>query len=312
MSNELTDERRRNRAWHRLFAMLLEDRLTGMPYDVESEIDVSKQQQLLDILVIQRLQSTSTNELPDGLRDLSTYNLITFKSFHEALDYWSIQELTSHYVGYRKWISKSTDDLLDEDKFQLIAICSREPVNLKKQCELDPISPGVYIIRNFNVRIIVVTELPKEPQNAPLFLFASQHHLIQYGRNETKLLSDNTSRLVDVLWGGSTGVIEMKIDTKQWIDEIEDEFIQRLTVEKRLKGLRPEEVLKNYRPEERLQGMRPEDRLHGLRPEDRLQGLRPEERLQGMRPEERLQGMRPEEIESLLKKYLPQSDTKKP
>ena len=46
-----------------------------------------------------------------------------------------------------------------------------------------------------------------------------------------------------------------------------------------------------------------EERLKGLRPEERLQGLGPEERLQGLRPEERLQGLGQEEIEQ-IKTYL--------
>ena len=44
-------------------------------------------------------------ELPDGLENLRKYNLLTYKSIHEPLDSWAIDELISYYVLYRKIIS---------------------------------------------------------------------------------------------------------------------------------------------------------------------------------------------------------------
>ena len=44
-------------------------------------------------------------EVPVGLDNLGQHNLLTFKSLHEALDGWTLDELLGHYVNYRKQIS---------------------------------------------------------------------------------------------------------------------------------------------------------------------------------------------------------------
>jgi hypothetical protein len=42
------------RDWHRLFGHLLTDYLTGSPFEVEVERDLSVQQQLLDVGIVSR------------------------------------------------------------------------------------------------------------------------------------------------------------------------------------------------------------------------------------------------------------------
>jgi hypothetical protein len=72
------------RDWHRLFGLILGDSLTGTPYEVEVEPDLSLQQQFLDVTIVRR-RGRLTLRLPDGLhRDLADHNLVTFKSHHEA------------------------------------------------------------------------------------------------------------------------------------------------------------------------------------------------------------------------------------
>ncbi|MDT8407807.1 MAG: hypothetical protein RQ715_11205 [Methylococcales bacterium] len=39
---------------HRLFGLILEDRFYGSPYRVEVEVDVSRQTQLLDVVVVEQ------------------------------------------------------------------------------------------------------------------------------------------------------------------------------------------------------------------------------------------------------------------
>src|SRR3954465_12169288 len=95
-------ERETFRDWHRLFGLLLTDFFTGSSFVVEVERDLSQQQQLLDVVIVRRRRGRFPGALPDGLGDLAAHNLITFKSFHEALDDWAIRELIGHYVAYRK------------------------------------------------------------------------------------------------------------------------------------------------------------------------------------------------------------------
>ena len=79
--------------WHRLFGLLLMDFFSGSPFKVEVERDLSVQQQRLDVLIVRRGRGRFAGRLPDGLEGLRPYNLLSFKSHHEALDGWAIKEL---------------------------------------------------------------------------------------------------------------------------------------------------------------------------------------------------------------------------
>ena len=53
------------RQWHRLFGLLLTDHLAGSPFTVELEKDLSKKQQLLDVVIVRRGRGEATRPLPD-------------------------------------------------------------------------------------------------------------------------------------------------------------------------------------------------------------------------------------------------------
>ena len=126
-SGQPSDERLRR--WHRLFGLLLSDHLADSPFSVVLEMDLSHKQQLLDVVVIRRRPGRLARPLPDGFDDLGDHNLITFKSYWEALTDWVLKELTGHYVNYRKQVSPR-GRLLSEDRFRLIAVCARRPRDL--------------------------------------------------------------------------------------------------------------------------------------------------------------------------------------
>src|SRR5262249_20671013 len=90
------------RTWHRLFGLMLSTHVKGSSSRVETERDLSKRRQLLDVLVVRRGPGEPLWPMPDGLDDFVDHNLLTFKSFREALDDWTLKELTGHYVNYRK------------------------------------------------------------------------------------------------------------------------------------------------------------------------------------------------------------------
>src|SRR6267154_2782725 len=71
------------RDWHRLFGLILTDFFTGSPFHVELEKDLSLKKQLLDVVVLRKGPGRFTGRLPDGLDNLATHNLITFKSHQE-------------------------------------------------------------------------------------------------------------------------------------------------------------------------------------------------------------------------------------
>ena len=74
--------------WHRQFGLLLADFFTGSPFVVELEKDLSLKRQLLDVVILRKDKGRFNGLLPDGFDNLATYNLITFKSYREALDDW--------------------------------------------------------------------------------------------------------------------------------------------------------------------------------------------------------------------------------
>jgi len=91
--------------WHRLFGLTLDDYFSGTGYAVELEKDLARKRQLLDVLIIRAPAPASVRALPDpcdGLEALCAHNLLTYKSLHESLDAWAIEELIGHYVNYRK------------------------------------------------------------------------------------------------------------------------------------------------------------------------------------------------------------------
>lgn len=170
------------RPWHRLFGLSLADFFSGMPVSVEFEKDLSLKQQRLDVVIIRKEAAPLTRRLPDGFEDLAAHNLVTFKSYQEALDGWALNELVGHYVNYRKQISPTMDDLLSETDFQLFAVCVRFPQGLTKQTTLTPVRPGVYEARHFTgtIRLVVVHELPEEEHNALLHLFSARNGTIRH------------------------------------------------------------------------------------------------------------------------------------
>lgn len=163
--------------WHRIFGLALSDFFTGTRYTVELEKDLSLQQQFLDVVVIEQTEGAAVEELPDGLDNLGRHNLASYKSLHQVLDAWTLDELLGHYVNYRKQVSAKFDPqkLLPEEDFRLYAICTREPMKLAGQTEMRRVSEGVYEVLwgSKSIRIIVLSQIPKLPRNAVWQLFSN-------------------------------------------------------------------------------------------------------------------------------------------
>ncbi len=199
----MAGERESLRDWHRLFGLLLTDFFSGSPFVVEVERDLSQQQQLLDVVIIRRRRGKPAGLLPDGLGDLADHNLITFKSFHEALDDWAIRELIGAYVAYRKLVSRSPSDLLPAERFHLYAVAARFPHNLAAApLPWQERQPGVYDCRwgLDTIRVVVAGQLPREQHNAPLHLFSASPELVGFAGGAYRRRSEQTSRLLGQLF----------------------------------------------------------------------------------------------------------------
>jgi hypothetical protein len=190
--------------WHRLFGLLLVDFFTKSPFVVELEKDLSLKIQRLDVIILRRRPGRFGGALPDGLDNLATHNLITFKSHHEALDDWALKELTGHYVNYRKQVSSSLEKLLPESEFRLYAVCSRYPSQLASVADLRRLQEGVYECRRGSdvIRVVVLRQLPQVDHNAVLHLLSATPELVGYGARHYQQRSADTSTLIHQLFEG--------------------------------------------------------------------------------------------------------------
>lgn len=169
--------------WHYILGLGLTDYFYQVCYRVETEIDLSIKQQRLDIVVLREEEGEKIDWLCDGFENLKQYNLITFKSFQESLGEWTLDELISHYVNYRKQESPSEKELIPKSAFQLYGISARCPRKLFQAYDHTEVKPGVFDLSwgAHQIRVIVLCQLPMEEKNALWLLFTGDEEKIQYG-----------------------------------------------------------------------------------------------------------------------------------
>ena len=241
--------------WHHMFGVLVQDFFRDTPCVVELERDLSVKSQFLDVLIVRKTGEVIDRVLPDGLEgELVTHNLITFESHRETLDDWALDELLAHYVNYRKQASPSFDDLLPKGEFRLFAICARFPEGLAKEVPLVEIQPGVFDatwgVRR--MRIVVAGGLPRTEANAMLHLFSASRELLEYGQQNCRIWSRETSTLVARLFEGyHVEGLTMPVTREEVLREAVE--VLRHTLPRKL-------LLEGMTPEERLEGTTPEDR----------------------------------------------------
>jgi hypothetical protein len=231
------------------------------------------QQQRLDVVILRKGRGRFSERLPDGLDDLVTHNLITFKSYRQPLTDWALKELLGHYVSYRKLISPSPDALLPEAAFRLYAVCARYPHNLAGQVPLEELRQGVYQCRwgTDLIRVVVVRQLPQTEHNAPLHLFSAVPQSVRFGQDHFRQRSPDTSSLLRLLFQKYQGEgLTMTYTMENFRRDYAKEHFKDLTPEERREALQSvplEEVLKSLPLEEILRSLLPEEILQSLPPE---------------------------------------------
>jgi len=257
--------------WHRLLGLGLTDYFTDSGYEVKMEIDLSIKKQRLDILIVERELVKQLSELPDGLENMARYNLISYKSFRQVTDAWSLDELNGHYVNYRKQISPSWDKLLPVEDFRLYAVCTRHPEKLETEAPLKFVKQGVYDIQwgGKQIRLIVLSEVPKVKRNALWLLFSGIMENVQFGAAQYEWRQPELSTVMNDLFkfyrieglAMPYTVEDYKREHRQelWEEFISgelfeswemEELLKKLPLEKLLKGLPPEVLLKRLRRED--------------------------------------------------------------
>jgi hypothetical protein len=255
--------------WHRYFGLSWMDFFRGLPVTVELEKDLSLRKQLLDVVII-RTEAAALPlpcRLPDGFEELARHNLISFKSYQEKLGVWTLQELLSHYVNYRKQVSPTMDEdrLLAEDEFRLFAVTARYPQQLANTpgVALQRLQEGVYEVEVLTrrIRIVVANQLPKQEHNALLHVYSARGELLEYGWRHYHIHSSETSTLL-------YRVFAAYHQESLTMPDLLEEFA-RQTIE---------QILKELPAQKRLEGLSAEERLKGLPAEDLLKGLSAEQR----------------------------------
>jgi hypothetical protein len=300
--------------------MSLKDYFSGTSCTVEIEKDLSFKKQFLDVVIIRKEDGKPPAEIPDGLENMAAHSLVSYKSLREPFDGWAADELTGHFVNYRKQVSPSLKKLLPKEDFRLYGVCTRFPAKLAKQIKFRPVKEGVYEIRwgLRDIRIIVTGRIPKEKRNALWLMFSAVQEKIAYGfSNYAGRLDEMSSIMNQMLVKYRTGgIITMSYTIEDYRKELKenvlksltpDDVLERFSRDEILNRFSPDEVLGRFSPDEVLGRFSPDEVLGRFSPDQVLGRFSPDELLRRISPEQRLKGLSPEEIEAYLKKLRKKS-----
>ena len=265
------------RLWHRAFGIALMDVFAEAPWAVELELEMALKSQLLDVAIIEAAGPGDPRQplpeppdqpvLPDGLENLRAHNLLTYKSHHEALTAWVLDELIGHYVNYRKQRLASDGKRHPLDAFGLYAVATRYPEQLTRAHSLRATAwDGVYDLPwgGHQVRVIVLNRIEKHPRNAAWELFASEQDRMRQGLEHYRARHPHPSdsghgALLEQLYRlYRREAPDMAYTLEQFIRETHE-----MVIDEAIRS-NPEAILQRFDPEERLKGLDPEDRLKGL------------------------------------------------
>ena len=253
--------------WHRLFGLLLMDYLSTRGFDVELEKDLSLKRQYLDVVVVvQTEREPALAGICDGFDNLGRHNLLSYKSLHQSLNAWALEELIGHYVNYRKILGLKEGRSGD---IRLYAVCTRHPGQLLHKINAVQLRPGVWEapVLSRTIRILVLNKMALEHRNAVLAFFTFDADKVRFALNNYTWQQEDGSTVINQLLDQyALEGIGMPYTMEQFRKDYVKAHIGKLP---------PEDVLAQFDPEDRLKGLDLEDRLKGLDLEDRLKGLDP-------------------------------------
>jgi hypothetical protein len=274
----MTENRRQ---WHRLFGIGLTDLFADGGWRVELEKELALTSQLLDVVIIERQQTaipTRSIQLPDGLQGLRAHNLLTYKSRHEALDAWALDELIGHYVNYRKLnatpavategdaADASGSRLPPRDRFSALRCRHTSSQRAMPPGRLLPDGlDGVFDLRwgLHDIRLIVLGNIAKHRRNAPWELFSADIERVRHGARHYQGYRPEAERLLYELYlRYKLEIPDMPYTMADFMRESLEHIMDDMTDDQR------QAFLERMSPEERLRGLPPEERLRGLSAEE--------------------------------------------
>jgi hypothetical protein len=294
------------RDWHRVFSVSLADVVTGLPFRVVQEFELSRLKQRLDTAIICLTEAQVSEhfwpDLPDGLTDLADHNLLSYKSMRESLTCASMWELVSYGVIYAKqqWKKGWAEAVQDRTKLKLIAVTTHRPAWLTPGCTPPPnrLADGVEEIELLELimRILVPREMVKTPRNALWHLLSGDAELVRYGMEHYQARDGELYNVLnDLRETYSMEGLEVPYTKEDYKQEVARELFQKIPPNER------RELFQKMPPNERrelFQKMPPNERR------ELFQKMPPNERrelLRDLPADERLSGLSAEQIERYLK-----------
>jgi hypothetical protein len=236
--------------WHRIFGMALTQYFAGTAWQVDVEVDLSLQQQRLDLAIVRRSHDGPQPRWPDGLGIPADYNLLTFKALQDPLDAFAVKELAAHGVNYRKYISPDLNHLLPEEHFRLFAVSMRFPRSLAERVVLQPQGPGAYDVQwgTDTIRVLVLREMPEAEQNLVWNLFSGDQERIAraFQRLQPGQLQSWSSTVNQLLTFYGLEGMPMPYTMEDLEREVQERILGKMT---------PEQLLARLTPEQRLEGL---------------------------------------------------------
>ena len=236
---------------------------------VQTQVEVSRIPRTMDVLILLKW----SNEL----QRVRAENVFSYFRVHNQVEFKGKNDGLTR-AGYHLILGRANLYLAEEDisakEMTVTIISARKPIKVLRHCQDDvrweTIEAGHYISTNIlPVHLIVINELPIEPKNYPLLLFAaSKKKFRQFLERIVK--EDNTvyiyyAHFID--YELTEEVLKMagkyssyRKNLERMAEDIGNDILPFLSVEDRVRGLTPEELARRLTLEDRLIGLTPEER----------------------------------------------------
>jgi len=236
---------------------------------IQTQVEVSHLPRTMDVLiVIEQMDSLMKIRLETPFGYFLIHNQVEYKGKNDPLtihDYHLILGRAHLYLGEKK---------ISASEMTVTIISARKPINVLRHCQDDvkweEIGEGHYVSSDIlPVHLIVINELPIEPKNYPLLLFAPSKK--KFRQFLERIIKEDNSAYIYYAYRidpkQTKEVLKMAGKSSSYQKNLEfiakdigKELIPFLSIEERLLGLTAEELASALTPEERLVGLTPEER----------------------------------------------------
>ncbi len=243
----------------------------GIP--IQTQVEISRLPRTMDVLVVAE-QSGNLEKIRHGTAFdfFRVHNSIEFKGKSDSLtifDYHLILGRAHLYIGERK---------ISSSEMTVTIVSARKPIKVLRQNQNDvkweAIGVGHYVSTDLlPVHLVVCNELPIESKYYPLLLFAASKE--KFRRFILRLIEEENVTYIDYASRTNPELAKevLRMAGKQSLYEKQLERIAKTFGPDLISFLGEDELLEQIPLEVRMRGLTLEERLRGLTLEERLRGL---------------------------------------